>query len=234
MSLQRSTLFLSPDAVKKMCKPGDTRDVNGGVIEYGASEAQRICSSCSCSRILLTNVSLFEARLGSWGNYMSIGDWDSSSRPSVIRCSFAALTPFSSKIAAFPLASFLTLICSGLKDSGSVTTYVIRCFMVVGVSTRWRGMAMFTWMVARLRLPLLHALSRIRVPDRLNDITALGGPCRRVVWIAACPSDIFTTVSLYDLPLHGLALPTASLEDSHNQPYNHLQCASSIFCTRRS
>lgn len=37
-----------------------------------------------------------------------------------------------------------------------------------------------------------------------GDITALKRPFHSEVWIAACASDIFNTVSSRNLPLHGL------------------------------
>lgn len=36
-----------------MCKPGETRDVNGGVRVELLGEDQRMCVSCHCLKILL-------------------------------------------------------------------------------------------------------------------------------------------------------------------------------------
>jgi hypothetical protein len=41
-----SSSEVESDGVKKMCRPGDTRDVNGGVEVYGFGDAQRIWNSC--------------------------------------------------------------------------------------------------------------------------------------------------------------------------------------------
>jgi hypothetical protein len=60
----------------------------------------------------------------------------SSSRPKVIRCSFAASTFLSVKMG--PCKSCLTSSWSGEKASGFFTTYVIRCFMMfAGRDVRW-------------------------------------------------------------------------------------------------
>jgi hypothetical protein len=34
--------------VNKTCRPGETRDVNGGVDMYAVEDAQRMCNSCHC------------------------------------------------------------------------------------------------------------------------------------------------------------------------------------------
>lgn len=48
----------SPDVdfsgVNKTCRPGETRDVKGGVDVYDVGDAHRMCSSCHCFRAVLT------------------------------------------------------------------------------------------------------------------------------------------------------------------------------------
>jgi hypothetical protein len=63
-SLHNRAPFESPEAVKKTCSPGDTRELNGGVTEYGVSEAHRACISWYLLIISLAYVSQSEAVRG--------------------------------------------------------------------------------------------------------------------------------------------------------------------------
>lgn len=42
--------------VKNACRPGETRDVNGGVAEYGLGDCHRRCISCHCEKNLLSYI----------------------------------------------------------------------------------------------------------------------------------------------------------------------------------